>query len=442
MHTSEESLIFGIHGGGNIGLGLMADVVSKSPHNYKVLATSSNSALRERINKSGKVYLRHPDGITCIKNIQMIGRELPDISELYTKSSIIAICVTPTIIPEIVNSIAQALIERDKQNSSKLTILLLMNHTDSEKYVSDHIYTAMLAIKDINESDINRILSNIKFVPTVIDRVVTSIPETAIFNAEKNFSIHATPFPEAHHFPAIQIVSSLKTISEIKNKLFNGPHAVLAWYAKIFNHSTISQAITNPIIYANINNLMEEIIDILTKAFPEVSKDQLERYKQTFLTRCATNKEDTTARVARDPKRKLNSGNGVRGALELAHRRQLPVSTEELKRAIAVGFLYALNMHDHINPGCPILREIYELNSSSFWALLHHNHTASGDSFIGFCPERDLRLIQEISSRFHTLSTGAGACPPPTLTFRGQFDPLKKLLGHDERLQILPRLGH
>src|SRR3990167_7371343 len=51
--------IFGIHGGGCIGLGLLADIISKSSYSYDILATSSNELLRDLVNNTNKLWLQH-----------------------------------------------------------------------------------------------------------------------------------------------------------------------------------------------------------------------------------------------------------------------------------------------------------------------------------------------------------------------------------------------
>src|SRR3990167_11264623 len=105
--------VFGIHGGGCIGLGLMADIVSKSPYQYHILATSNNQFMRNRVNITNKLWLQHSaNEVTCVEGVKIISREKQDIIHLYSEASLAAISVTPAVFPRIANDVAKALINR------------------------------------------------------------------------------------------------------------------------------------------------------------------------------------------------------------------------------------------------------------------------------------------------------------------------------------------
>ncbi|OGV42134.1 MAG: hypothetical protein A3F46_07040 [Legionellales bacterium RIFCSPHIGHO2_12_FULL_42_9] len=325
-----KNQIFAIHGGGNIGLGLMAEVISKSPFKYEIRATSSNQFNRDLINSTGKYGLQHGSSFnsqtTCVEGVQLVPRESSEIVELYTQANLVAICLTPVAITDEAKNIAEGLIQRYKTDGAGLKILVLMNIPNCDKFVSEKIKEAILSItQDSDYAD--KILSAIEFVPTVIDRIVTAIePEKVknqlrmqllelnsqpsfqaslkhndlidlakplsqqiedilsnqaelirairafhlqfnLFNAEKRFSIYVpSQFSEARRLPLMNLTNDMERIEVIKNKYINGPHAILAWLGALMGYQTIATAIQNPLIFTFINEMMDQEIKPILKA--------------------------------------------------------------------------------------------------------------------------------------------------------------------------------
>lgn len=179
--------IFAIHGGGNIGLGLMADILARGPHHYDVIATSNNQLIRDLVNSNNKFWLQHgtdSNATTCVKNIRLVSREKKSIIKLYKDACLAAICLTPDAMSNVASEIAEALIERYQIDGSGLKILVLMNIPHCDKVVYDKISIAMTSITK-NETYTKKILSGIEFVPTVIDRIVIPIKPEKIFTQLK-----------------------------------------------------------------------------------------------------------------------------------------------------------------------------------------------------------------------------------------------------------------
>src|SRR3990167_1111730 len=405
--------IFGVHGGGNIGLGLMADIVSRSPNEYQVIATTNNQLIANLVNASHELGLQH-GGLNSsersrVQNILMISRENQDIIHLYKESSIVAICVTPVVMSDIAKDIAEALIARYETDGSGLKILVLMNIPNCAEFVFKKVRAEILSITH-DSLYADKLLSGIEFVPTVIDRIVTPITEKEVKNklrrqlegldrqsrmlyleatgfeekpsidelidavllspeklgkavsllnlqfdlffAEKKFLMY-TPasFVEAYRFPRIKITENLDRIEAIKNKFINGPHAILAWTGALMGYKTIAESIKNPIIFSFIKDMMEkEIAPILTAEYPEITKEEFDTLQTVFLERCK-NIDDPVTRVGRDPLRKLDRGARIRGTIELASKHHLKIATPRLEQGIAAGFLYAIKVVDQSNPG-------------------------------------------------------------------------------------------
>lgn len=451
--------IFAIYGGGNIGLGLMADIISKSSANYNIVATSNNGFLHRLINSKKQLWLQHGPSIdsetTCVNNVTLVSRNRDDVVKLFSEACLASICVTPTVLHEIANDIAAALIKRYELDGSGLKILVLMNIPNCDKFSYEKIKKEILSItKDERYTD--KILSGIEFIQTVIDRIVTPISEEIVknqlkkqlieassieselfqedtnykideiinnpeilesavvnlnlkfnlFNAEKSFSMYVEDsFPEARRLPLIKTTRDLSQIEAIKNKYINGPHAVLAWAGALLGYTTISESVKNPFIFRFIKEMMEyEIAPILTAEYPDISKNVLEELEASFFTRCLESIDDPVTRVGRDPLRKLDAGGRIRGTIELAQKLKLSISTQRLEHGIAAGLLYAINKIDANNPGCQKILDLFKSNSNSFVSVLCYKGAAPGGSFSGLHPNKDGRLINSVLVKIDTIN--------------------------------------
>lgn len=443
-HTSllnlTEQGIFGIHGGGNIGLGCMADIVTRSPFDYRIIATSSDKFMNSLINVGQRFWLRHgPEKnheTSLIKNVTMVDTSNPqNIINLYCHADILAICLAEKAITDVAELIAQGLLLRYKTKNTELPILVLMNRIDGAQFVKKEISHALLHLT--NDADIvKNILNKIEFIPTVVDRIVNKIDKKTIlsqlkkqfnpveierifsnpeelaklinthnlqfclYRAEKEFSLFVPDtFQKALHFPNIQIVPNLTKFAEIKNKYINGPHSMLAWMGGLMGCKTISEAIDNPSMLCFIKKVMEQEIEPILKAeYPNIPASILALLKTSFIKRCKASSDDPIVRVGRDPLRKLYTGGRVRGLLELKRKHGLNIATPELERGMAAGILYAIKKIDPSNEECQTIREIYR-NSGSYQAILCYSGPYGDGKYPGLDQKRDQTLIKNVLHR-------------------------------------------
>lgn len=447
--------IFGIHGGGNIGLGLMADIVEKSPIAYQILATTSQPFLKTLINANNEVILQHGGNaskITKINKISMITRDEKDILNLYQNASMAAICLTSSAFTESANKIALGLVNRFRADGSGLKILVLMNKPNSAEFVKNQLIKEInILVKDPHEA--NSIIASMEIIPTVVDRIVTRVPDNQVksqikekllshvskefisaeslqkqidkiiadpdkmteamqklnlqinlFNAETQFAQYVpTGIPELNRFPAMKQVKKLEQVEIVKNKLINGPHAILAWLGSLKGCTTIAEAIRLPGMKKFLNHIiMEEIAPVLKVEYPELSDEELMAYKNLFMERCMESKDDPVIRVARDPLRKIESGGRIRGTLELHRKHGLGISTTGLELGMAAAVLYAINGHDRSNYECQKMLEIYKQRNSFKDVLCYQGSYTSGH-YTGLDSVSDDQLIKNIVNKIITL---------------------------------------
>ncbi|MBV8802287.1 MAG: hypothetical protein JO131_04865 [Gammaproteobacteria bacterium] len=452
--TRNKNRIFGIHGGGNIGLGVMADIVSKSPFTYQSIATTNDNLIKTLINARQQFQLQHDlnqNQVTTVKKIRMISRDKMDVIKLYEEANILAICLTPGILSLSSKEIAQGLINRFRIDGSGLKILLLMNLAKCDEFVRKEVSKEIHVLAKNNE-EAQEIINRLELIPTVIDRIVTKIPEEKIknqirqqlillyryehedsqtlakriddilsnpiklaeivkkyniqfnlFNAEFKFAHYVSLSPVIKRFPGLRTVNNLNEIEVIKNRFINGPHAILAWLGALHGRSTIAEAINHPGLLQLINNIMTlEIGPALKAEFNSITDHELEFQKNLFIARCKESKDDPIWRVARDPLRKLNANGRIRGTIALCNKHNIQ-STPGLELGFAAAILYALKNFDRHNVECVKIREIFNVRKS-YKDILCFNGTYATGKFQGLDPIQDKILIEKVTNKIMFLT--------------------------------------
>ena len=447
--------IFGIHGGGNIGLGLMADVINSSTKKYQIVATSNDVLFNQLINARNKLHLQHEqDTTTEISSISMTSRDSEAVIELYINASLLAICLTPQAFNEEAIVIAKGIIARYEKTKKPLTILLLMNLPDCLNLVRETI-TEKISQLLLDDKKTAEIFGKIKLVATVPDRIVTKIPveevlekfkfdilkklpserhpdierrillllsepcnrenmeiiieivrqyqiDIDLYRAEKEFRLYMPEHIsiELGHFSAIHFVKDIAQLETIKNKYINGPHTILAWLGGILGCKIIAESFQYPGMKYYIKRLMHEIAEILKKTYLNLTDKELISMQDLFFNRCEASNADPVSRVGRNPLSKLDRFGRVIGSISLRkgfYLTHLPY----LEMGIAAGVVYALQNQDLNDKGCNAVKEIFSAGGRSYKAILCHDDK---NEHRGLDPIKDSNLIMRILRNIELLS--------------------------------------
>ncbi len=456
--------IFTIHGGGYIGLGLMADIISQSPFNYNIFATSSDKFTNLLINTTNKFWIQHgaskKDDVTCVSNVTMVySRDSKNIEELYIHSNMLAICLTEEGVIDSATDIALGLISRYEMDQAGLKIFVLMNKTDCAEFVENEVAKAIYnQTQDFSYS--KKVLASIKFIPTMVDRIVNKVDTQTLlnqfkvqlfkheknlntlrfldstssqdiskqidtilasprklikvvkkfglqfnlFNAELSFALYVPEgLPEITRLPAITAVKNLEQFILLKNKYVNGPHAILAWLGGLMGYTTIAAASLDPGIMNFIQSMIEnEIAPILRAENPNIQLNELEFLKSTFIKHCKNSKNDSILRVGRDPLRKLIKGGCITGVIDICKERQLSSPTTQLEYGVALGILYALKNIDPANSECQTMRELFA-KTNSYKDIICYNGPYRNAYYPGIV-KNDEALAQRIITKITILN--------------------------------------
>jgi hypothetical protein len=222
-----------------------------------------------------------------------------------------------------------------------------------------------------------------------------------LFSSEPDMPLYASKgSPLLERLRQIVTVDDIKAMQEIKNKLSNGPHAIIAWYSALLGYKTVGQGMGDP----RVSKLAEKIIKTEIKPALLIenpnSKQYINSFAQSFLKRCRASFKDANSRVGRDPMRKLQAGERVLGAIQLSKKHGL--STKGLEFGAACAIMYALVSTSEADYETQKIKEIYG-KRHSVEDVLTYNGDYNKSKYAGLNPNDDHELIMRITENFEAL---------------------------------------
>ncbi len=410
---SLNQLTVGIHGFGAIGGGYVAQILSHWDGYTKpkrIIASTRNSLFREAVNAFGTYSIRYGQFSydERIENMTIVDSENEQqMLEMYTHSSLIALCLPEQAIEVEAKIIAKGLYARFNSSLEAciepLTFLIILNKVGAKYLVMKHLREALLELT--NDEDVTEhILKEHYFCDTVVNRMVSKLSNQNLYrqlrikhnfleqhledveneeqieiedcnkltqdqqnqaslyvdNMRRNFqpghilqSMDLILFHSETDMPIyvekgsplleklrqVVLVNQITDIQLIKNRLWNGVHAMLAWYASLLGYESIGVAMGDHSVKVFAENLIREVQQGLAIVLPNYAKD-LDRMAQSFLDSCEYAFKDPCQRVARDPLRKLTHNERVIASIEVNIAHDLPY--KNLLKGAALGYAYAI----------------------------------------------------------------------------------------------------
>ncbi len=221
-----------------------------------------------------------------------------------------------------------------------------------------------------------------------------------LFSSEPDIPLYASKgSPLLERLRQVVTVDDIKSMQEIKNRLYNGPHAVIAWYSSLLGYRTIGQGMGDLRVSKLVENmLINELRPALQIENPH-HKKYINSITLNFFKRCRSSFQDECARVGRDPLRKLESGERIIGAIHLAQKHNL--KTPGLEFGAACAIMYSLKYCERDREAQKIC-QLYEKNHSVL-DVLTYNGEYYKSKYVGLNPVADADLIERIAANFEEL---------------------------------------
>jgi len=429
-----------------------------------IVGVTGDQLLCDAVNAFGKFSVRYgklafDQPIEHVRLIHMADEE--GVAAIYCDSVIVGLALPEQAIRQQAPIIARGLLRRYQKGGGELTVLVVLNKVGGADYVRRHVEVALQAM--VNRFECEKILAATHFSETVVSRIVTRLSQeslrrqlrikhelfeknlAAVHNAQesavqgpgdeqrleldervsvlRNASVPARALSQLHlilfnsepdmllyaqggggvlrHLRQVKTVGDIAQIQTIKNRLWNGTHAIVAWYSSLLGHATIGRGMGDERVMALVRQLIEkEIKPALLLESPELEA-VITMMMRPFIERCRSSFKDPCKRVGRDPLRKLRRRERILGSITLARKHGIP--TPGLEFAIALAIRYALSDAAEQDLECELIRGIYA-RSPGVAAVLTYRGNYNGHPYQGLDPVTDAKLIAAVAEHFEKLT--------------------------------------
>ncbi|MBI0094180.1 MULTISPECIES: mannitol-1-phosphate 5-dehydrogenase [Gilliamella] len=298
-------------GAGNIGRGFIGKLLSDA--GVHVTFADVNEQV---INEIAKRY-QYPVNVVgeqstteIVHNVDAINSSSNEVSDYIAKVDLVTTAVGPQILARIAENMAKGLIARHQQaNTAPLNIIACENMVRGTSQFKQEIFKYI-------PHELHQWMNNhIGFVDSAVDRIVppatsktgdileVTVETFSEWIVDKNQFIGDIP-----QIKGMEPVDNLMAFVERKLFTLNTGHAITAYLGFYNNIATIRDAILVDSIRAVVQGAMQESGQVLIKRYNfDPAKHQA--YIEKILTRFENPYlHDDTARVGRQPIRKLGSG--------------------------------------------------------------------------------------------------------------------------------------
>lgn len=473
----------GIHGFGAIGGGYLTQIFSHwdgYTRPREIIGATKKVVIKELVNSLGKFNVKYESKayFQSISNVRIIDMDdEKEMIKMYSESQIIGLSIPEIAVKSQSQIIAKGLIERYSKNNTNLTILVIINKIKGAKFVRKNVRGALKNL--VGEEKAEEIVSRTYFCETVVNRMVSAIPEKILltqiqkklsnlkrtisyfqpdiinlfkfFEDDENILVNLAKSPKRidektlskvgdiseklsvmSHFNKyiskfnislfssepyiplytsdespllkrlrqVKVVDNIEKMQHIKNKLSNGPHAIIAWYSALLGYKTIGQGMGDEKVLSLVKSIIEkEIRAALIKENPELSQ-YIDEFISNFIKRCRGSFKDNCFRVGRDPMRKLQCGERIFGTITLAQK--FNIATPMIEFGAACAIFYSILLINPKDKECRKIKEIYSKNRS-IEDVLTYDGEYNGTKYNGLNLQRDRELIRRIKIHFNNL---------------------------------------
>lgn len=298
-------------GAGNIGRGFIGKLLSDA--GVHVTFADVNEQVINEIAKRHQYPVNvvgEQSTTEIVHNVDAINSSSNEVSDYIAKVDLVTTAVGPQILARIAENMAKGLIARHQQaNTAPLNIIACENMVRGTSQFKQEIFKYI-------PHELHQWMNNhIGFVDSAVDRIVppatsktgdileVTVETFSEWIVDKNQFIGDIP-----QIKGMEPVDNLMAFVERKLFTLNTGHAITAYLGFYNNIATIRDAILVDSIRAVVQGAMQESGQVLIKRY-NFDSAKHQAYIEKILTRFENPYlHDDTARVGRQPIRKLGSG--------------------------------------------------------------------------------------------------------------------------------------
>lgn len=319
-------------------------------------------------------------------------------------------CFIETVVNRMVTSISEEFIISKLRNDLYQLHHNIFEATDQMNMISDfldyypgnyngdteQIKPAKTENTTLIPISISKHLSTFAYLAEALSEV-----KVTLFSAESDMALYASSGSSVvEQLCQVVTVDDISSMQEIKNKLSNGTHAIIAWYSTLLNYKTIGQGMGDVRVKQLALDIMnQEIRPALLIENPEDSK-YINKFIASFIIRCRNSFRDNCSRVGRDVMRKLQNGERIIGAIQMAQKYGIAAPGLEFGAACAI--LCCVLEKKPFDSEAKKVKSLYEQRHLVEDVLIYDGEYNKG-KYNGLDKERDKELIARIQYKFDEL---------------------------------------
>lgn len=369
-------------GAGNIGRGFIGALLEQA--GWHVTFADVIEPIIDGINtqKQYTVHIRDKEsGELVIQNIDGVLSNGSDFPKVVAKCDLITTAVGPRVLPIIAKSIAAGIQARKAAgNTAYLNVVCCENGLRTTTRLKNEV------VNHLNENEIAFIEQYVGFADCAVDRICPTPdfenPLDAAVERYCEWDIERASWKgEVPEVAGMTFVDNLMAYLQRKLFTLNSGHAICAYLGNLMGYTTIRTSISDPVISDLVYKAMRESGEGLIKEFgfdPDTHHAYVDkifsRFQNPYL-------EDETARVGREPIRKLDPADRLIKPLTTAYNYGLPVdhlifgaaaalhynhpddpqSVELQEKIKTAGVENALNTYSALAPDHPLFTRILDV---------------------------------------------------------------------------------
>ena len=336
-----------MYGAGNIGRGFIGQRFFLS--GFHTTFIDVNPAVVDALNAAHKypIYVTHGTEyqVEWVENVDAVnGRDSEAVVKAIAEADIMATALGATILPIVAPLIARAIELRAAKGAAPMNILICENLIGSNRFLREEL------LKHLSPDCLDYFEANIGLVCVSVGRTVPPTPADIL--AANSLAVCAEPYSELPcdlegfrpvgaplpEIAGLVAFSPFAYFIERKLLIHNMGHALMAYYAYQKGYGFIFEAATDGEIKYVLTRALVESARALAKEHG-ASLDDTMQFVEDLMVRFENKLlVDSLARVGRDPRRKLSSGDRLVGAFKMVRRHGgVPA---HIAIGVAAGLLY------------------------------------------------------------------------------------------------------